>query len=178
MIIISYFDALTRYYPEIQAEAHNNGSSYSDIIWKIGGPVPQNELEIKILDLAKEQRTAEISQDCENFIMSGFQSDALGAPHVYDSEFVDQINLVGALIMTSPFGDDVDGYSIYYACRDVATGIKNYYPHTYAILRKVIYDGSMFKLQYLQIFHFKRLMVAACETIEDIDKITWSSPWF
>ncbi len=178
MIHISYYDALTRYYPEIQAEATNNSELYSDIIWKVGGPVPQNELEIKMLDLAKERRTAEVSQDCENFIMRGFESAALGAPHIYDSEFVDQINLVGALIMTSPFGDDVDGYSIYYACRDVATGVKNYYPHTYPILRQVIYDGSMFKLQNLQIFHFKRLAIAACETIGDVDAITWTSPWF
>ena len=126
--------------------------TYAGITWIVGGPIAQNELEIKILDLAKELRTAEVSQDCENFIMSGFQSDALGTPHIYDSEFVDQINLVGALIMTSPFGDDVDGYSIYYACRDVATGVKNYYPHTYPILRKVIYDGSMFKLENLQKF--------------------------
>lgn len=182
MLNVTYLDALSRYYPEIQVDAQcHDGDGiiqYDEIVWKVGGPIPQNELEAKILELAKERRTMEISQDCENYIMSGFQSDALGSPHIYDSEFVDQINLVGALITVSPYGEDTEGYTIYYACRDVSTGVKNYYPHTYHHLRKVIFDGSQFKLQNLQIFHMKRVMISMCDTIEQIDAITWTSPWF
>jgi hypothetical protein len=182
MLNVTYLEALSRYYPEIQVEVQCNDENgiiyYDDIIWKVGGPVPQNELEAKILELAKERRTAEISQDCENHIMSGFVSDALGTPYIYDSEFVDQVDLVGALITVSPYDGDTGGYTIYYACRDVSTGVKNYHVHTYHNLRKVIFDSSQFKLENLQIFHMKRVMISLCDTIEQVDEITWTSPWF
>lgn len=178
MFNISYIDALVRYYPDVQVNNSDPQRRYAGIEWVVGGPIPQNELEAKILDLAKEIRTAEISDDCEKHIMSGFESDALGAPHIYDSEFVDQINLVGALITVMPYDGDTEGYTIYYACRDVNTGVKDYHVHTYHNLRKVIFDGSQFKLTNLQIFHFKRVMISMCETLEEIDAITWTSPWF
>lgn len=160
--------------------AHSTGQLYSDIVWDRGGPIPQNELEAKMIDYAKEKQTAIVSEDCENCIMSGFQSSALGTPHIYDSEFVDQINLVGAWITTSPnpaYPEFPDGFAMYYACRDVATGIKNYFEHTHAQLRQVIFDGSQFKLMNLQWFHFKRVAISECLTIEEVEAITWTSPF-
>lgn len=175
----SYIAILNKYYPDVQAHSHGDGNfnEYDDITWDNGGPIPKNELEAKMIDFAKEKRIAEISEDCENFIMGGFESSALGTPHIYDSEFVDQINLVGAWINTSPMPGFEDGFSMYYACRDVASGIKNYFEHTNAQLRTIIFDGSMFKLQNLQIFHFKRMAIQECLTIEEVDAITWTSPF-
>lgn len=168
---ISYLDVISNYYPTIQVSA--TGPNYEDITWSHGGPIAKNELEDKMIDLAKDKKVEELSYACERAIIGGFLSSALGSSHVYDSEEVDQINLLGAVAAASPTPDQPQGFSIYYACRDVQTGIKSYAEHSYVQLRTVLNDGSLFKLYHLQTFHTKRVQVWACQTLEEIDLISW-----
>jgi hypothetical protein len=168
---ISYLDVLTKYYPGVHAHAH--GSDYSELHWDEGGPIPQNELEAKMIDIAKEKKIEELSFACEQDIIGGFASSALGEPHMYDSEEVDQINLLGAIAAISPMNGVPDGFAIYYACRHISTGDKSYEEHTYMQLRGVLQDGSMFKLGKLQQFHMRRATVDACQSIAEIEAITW-----
>ncbi len=168
---ISYLDVISRFFPEIQISA--TGSSYSNINWEHGGPIAQNELEDKMIDLAKERKIEELSMECERSIISGFLSAALGSTYVYDSEEVDQVNLLGAVTSSAPTQTEPTGYAIYYACRNVETGVKSYHEHSYAQLRQVLADGSLFKLFYLQKFHEKRVLVQNCLTVDEVDLINW-----
>jgi len=124
----------------------------------------------------RKDAVACISQKCENTIISGFKSNSLGSLHIYDSEMVDQINLVGSVIATSPIPPAFpDGFPQYYATRDAASNVKTYELHTHAQLRRVLQDGAYFKLYILQVFHQKRIMIENATSREEILAITWDS---
>ena len=144
----SYIETISRFYPDISA--YTVGSEYSDIVWQNGGPVQQNILDNDVLTLTKEYKIRELSGFCENAIVSGFLSSALGHDHIYDSEEVDQINILGALLSTFPNPLQPDGGTIYYACRDADEDMKEYEPHTFYQIMKVVQDGAAFKLMQLQ----------------------------
>lgn len=91
-------------------------------------------------DLIHSRSSAAINHACEAAITSGFQSDALGAPHQYSSQLDDQLNLTGAILR---------GLDMPYACRD-EQGVKAFRLHTAAQLRQVGDDFTLYKLQLLQ----------------------------
>lgn len=123
----------------------------------------------------KISKINELSLACKNDIISGFESSALGTPHIYDSEEVDQLNLVGSVATTAPTPDTPAGYSIYYAVRDVNTNEKSYQLHTHGQLRQVLADGAQRKLFLLQKFATKRAIVEAQTTVSGVNAITWDS---
>lgn len=128
-----------------------------------------------LVAVAKAERIAKLSQDCALDIMSGFTSDALGALHIYDSEEVDQLNLIGSVSTTAPTPDAPTGYTIYYAVRNVETQIKSYELHTHFQLRQVLADGAQVKLFKLQKFAVKRAIVEMQSTVSGVEAITWES---
>lgn len=81
----------------------------------------------------------ELNNACEERIVSGFTSSALGTPHTYQSERDDQTNLLGSVL------DNLDSV---YKCFDGVTWA--YRPHTIAQLKQVLADGKLMKLGYLQ----------------------------
>lgn len=81
-----------------------------------------------------------INHACEAAITAGFQSDALGATHLYSSQLDDQLNLTGAILR---------GLDMPYACRD-EQGVKAFRLHTAEQLRQVGDDFTLYKLQLLQ----------------------------
>lgn len=87
-----------------------------------------------------ELKTTEINQACTAAITGGFWSPALEQPHQYASELYDQLNLTGMILR---------GFDSLYACRN-EQGMKAFRPHTFAQLRQVGNDFTMFKLQLLQ----------------------------
>ena len=87
-----------------------------------------------------ELKTAEINQACSAAITGGFWSTALDKAHQYASELDDQLNLTGMILR---------GFDSLYACRN-EQGEKAFRPHTFAQLRQVGDDFTVFKLQLLQ----------------------------
>lgn len=85
-------------------------------------------------------KTAEINQACTAAITGGFWSPALEQRHQYASELDDQLNLTGMILR---------GFDSLYACRN-EQGVKAFRPHTFAQLRQVGDDFTVFKLQLLQ----------------------------
>jgi len=69
-------------------------------------------------------------------IQAGFVSEALGAPHTYESETRDQLNLVCALSFVQATNSDID-----YVCID-ANGVKAPRTHTPAQMMQVMKDGN------------------------------------
>ena len=173
---MNYLEALSKYYPDRQAYCTGNVNNYNDIVWNSGAPVSKTELDAKLLEMWKEFKIRQLSEECESVIVAGFSSDAKGYAHWYDSEPVDQINLLGALLTTMPNPLQPDGGTIYYACRDLNETMKEYEPHTFAEITKVVADGAAFKLMNLQKFHTKRVWVLdVATTIAQVQAVTWDS---
>ena len=173
--MITYTDAISKFYPGYHVSSISN--EYADINWGKFKPISQAVLDAKILEIVKANRIAELSEQCEAAIMSGFESAALGTTYIYDSETVDQINLIGAVSSTAPSPIEPMGYTIYYACRNKDTGVKEYHPHSHFQLRQILADGAQVKLGYLQVFYFKRIEIENCTTVADVEAIVWSVPW-
>jgi hypothetical protein len=138
------------------------------ISWRDAG----NQLtpaETHTVDDIHARKVEEINRDCEAAITAGFQSDALGAPHLYSSQLDDQLNLTGAILR---------GLDMPYACRD-EQGVKEFRLHTAAQLRQVGDDFTLYKLQLLQ--HANELkqqldLALAAGDADAMELITWEAP--
>lgn len=176
--MVTYLDVIAQYYPTIQCVSINP-NVYSDINW-LNTPVQdipsQVTLDTKILDMYKTNKITELSDMCHVSIISGFISNALGQNYIYDSEEVDQINILGVVSSTMPTALAPLGSSIYYACRNVATNVKSYVVHSHAQLREVLEDGADRKLSLLQQFHSLQNQVNACTTAGQVQAIVWQDP--
>ena len=178
--IINYVDAIAFFHPEAEVNCIGDPSVYENITWERGSFLPTKEtLDSLILTKAKEDQINALSDACQLVITSGFQSNALGSLNVYDSEEVDQLNIIGSVSMISPTPIAPDGYTTYYAVRPVVDGVvqaKTYAVHNYYQLRQAMTDGAQFKLDCLIKFNAKRDYVNAnCSTIEQILAVTWDS---
>lgn len=173
---MNYIDIIGLLYPNIQCYTYGDPSNYNDIQCNEDSTLPsQAELDSAILNMAKKQRIAELSQSCQQDIIGGFQSSALGTARIYDSEDVDQINLIGATLTTAPNHEqNLPASSMYYASRDVTTLEKSYDLHTYSQLRQVMTDGAVFKLSKLQLYAVKRAEIAGATDVNAVLAITWS----
>ena len=97
----------------------------------------------------------------------------------YDSDELDQLNLVGSVASTAPMEGFPSGFASEYACRPIVNGIpqtKEYKLHTYAQFRMVIYDGVQVKLAKLKQFNDLRNYIDETElTIEQLEAITFET---
>lgn len=171
---MDYITLIGEEYPDIEVHVIGNANDYDNITWlKPEQQIPKATLDERRLVLLKRNKIIDLSNSCEKAIIGGFISNALGDEHLYDSEEVDQINLIGAVASTGPTPEFPNGYSIYYATRDISTNIKSYIEHSYAQLRKVMDDGAQFKLNHLQRFHLLRTQVEVAVDEEQINAIIW-----
>ena len=161
----NYMTLLAKYYPGVGVVCEGDTSVYSNLIYVSGDPMPsQADLDAADFLEYKANHILSLSAACRSEIVNGFTSDALGTTHWYDSEEVDQLNLIGSV--TS--GDDMD-----YGCRETEGGDKVYKFHTNWQLQKVIQDGRDMKLTKLQSFSTKKAQVLAATTQAEVDAITW-----
>lgn len=100
----------------------------------------QNGAWVKDLLFLHAEQIMAINSACVAAITGGFSSSALGQTHQYSSELDDQLNLTGVILA---------GLDSPYACRD-EQGKKEFRLHTFAQLRRVGDDFTLFKLQLLQ----------------------------
>ena len=171
---MDYVTLIGEEYPDIEVHVIGNANDYDNITWlNPAQQIPKATLDERKLVLIKKNKIIDLSNSCEKAIIGGFISNALGADHLYDSEEVDQINLIGAVTSTAPTVAEPNGYSSYYACRDVSTGIKSYIEHSHFVLRQVMADGALFKLNLLQRFHMFRSQVEGAVDEEQINAIIW-----
>lgn len=173
---IDYVAIIGNNFPSVHVECHGDPSVYTNIVHIIGDPLPtQNELDTALLSNVQTNQIEAMSQQCAKMITSGFSSAALGSDHWYDSEEVDQLNLIGATTTTSPSIQDPNGTSIYYACRQLSNGQKTYTLHTHEQLRQVLSDGAIFKLAMLQKFFTKKQYILGLTSIAAIENVSWDS---
>lgn len=111
-------------------------------------------------------KVAAVNTACDSTITSGFTSSALGAPHHYSSDLVDQLNLAGSVLR---------GLDMPYACRD-EQGVKAFRLHTAEQLRQVGDDFTLYKLQLLQYANDLKQQLdqaLAVGDIETMERINW-----
>lgn len=178
MTVLNYMDIIGTSYPTVFCHVVGDPDQYDNIVSDGGDPIPSRaDLDQEKLMLVKASVIDGLSDDCANFIMDGFTCTALGSAYIYDTQTVDQINLIGAVTATSPSPiTGPTGMSIYYAVRDASTMIKAYVLHTHNQLAQVLAEGAMFKLIQLQKFNVKRDYITnICATIEQVEAVTWDS---
>lgn len=90
--------------------------------------------ELSLTDLITA-RCEEIADICKNKIVNGIVSSALGEPYLYPSDEIDQQNLAAKVIA------DRAGIT---KCTNVATGVKDFYPHTAEQFKTVFRDGDTY----------------------------------
>lgn len=142
--------------------AVNNGYNYVD--------AATNTLahkDFSTLTELKEQKINMVNTNCKKEIVSGFTSSALGTEHVYQSEEVDQLNLIGAVMANV---DDYFKCGVKDANGDVTW---TYELHTVAQLQQVLQDGKSIKLALLQKAGTLKEQVRAATTKADVDAIVW-----
>ncbi|MBL4761401.1 MAG: hypothetical protein JKY93_01720 [Gammaproteobacteria bacterium] len=105
----------------------------------------------------------EIKAACENAIVSGFSSSALGVAHYYQSDRDDQINLIGAALA------NIDRP---YRCTDDQS-IDQFWPHTALQLQQVLADGAVAKQTYLEKTEQLKNQIHAAQTFAALDAIVW-----
>ena len=116
------------------------------------------------IDDIKAIKIQELNAACHNAIISGFESDALGTPHHYDSEETDQMNLIGSVLL---------GVSVLYVCTNLQTKLKAPVEHTNTQLREVMADGAEMKQNMLVKYHTLVHKVTLSQTPSEIEKIVW-----
>lgn len=175
-----YVVCISEFYPDLQVSCFGDPTVYENIQVEAGGVLPsQAELDACALTRAKRIRIEDLSEECRANIESGVVSSALGTPHMYDSEQVDQLNATGTTLSISPYSASPDGGSSEYAVRPIVDGVtqaKVYVSHTYLQMRQVMADGVAFKLALLQNFNNKRDYINnVAASIADVEAVTWSS---
>lgn len=170
---------LAKNFPNVIAHVTGAGASYTDLVWEGGSPLPTEEqlLEAHVKD-HKENKILELSNACAQDIISGFISTALGTEHMYDSDAVDQLNIVGSYVATTPDANNPQGSQTYHATRPIINGVlqmKEYKLHDNVQMKKVVLDGVAFKLAKLTRFNTMRndLLTNTERTDAQIDAITW-----
>lgn len=120
----------------------------------------------KSIQLEKEKniKLIEINKSCTIAITSGYLSLALGVEHMYQSEEIDQINLMGAKVRgtSAPIKCSLDGGKTW-----------NYEIHNEEQILKVYNDGAfLIEKNLLKANDIKRQLSDA-KTIEDVNNIEW-----
>ena len=110
------------------------------------------------LQLLKDIKTNEINIACKNEIESGFVSNALGTEHTYQSEQIDQLNLIGLVASGNDDYFKADG---------------EYKLHTAEQLKQVLNDGKAYKQTLLQKVNTLKSQVVASIIAEEIEVIVW-----
>jgi len=147
---------------EVWEKAINNNYNYVDVKTKT-----LSFKDFRTLEEIKTSKISEINGKCKQEIEAGFVSSTLGSEHIYQSEPVDQINLMGVVIAGEdcPFkcGIKDDGGNI----------VWSYKQHTIAQLKQVLADGKAHKLALLEKANTLKMQVASAKTVSDVTKVVW-----
>lgn len=94
------------------------------------------------LAMLRSEKEIDININCASDITGGFESNALGSVHFYQSEQEDQINLIGCV---------AGGLDEIFKCKNsIGVQVWEYRLHTATQLKQVLNDGKTIKQAHLQ----------------------------
>lgn len=120
---------------------------------------------------ARAIKAVSISAACEQFIMSGFNSNALGTNHTYPSNRDDQLNLSGTIQRTMMLGVlPTDTFA--FLCKD-SNGIWAYAMHTATQMQQAGKDAYSYILNARVRNATLQAQITAATTQASLDAIVW-----
>ena len=125
---------------------------------------PSPPTAVQQLASAQSSQIKILRAACASKIVSGFESSALGAAHIYPSEMTDQTNLIGAVASAQP---------IKFWCQD-STGAWIFADHTAAQIKQVLDDGVAARLALSTKLADLSAQVNAAKTVAAVQKIVWA----
>ncbi len=93
---------------------------------------------------------------------------------MYGTTLNDQIDVIGAVVLTSPNPMQPDGGSIPFGCADPVTGQSEFPIHTFAQLIQLLIQGAQMKIQLLMKANDLEALILAATSVKQISMITWS----
>ena len=127
----------------------------------------ENEINEKIKELdfkdLKIKKTNEINIACRNQIIGGFKSSAKGDEYTYQSDEVDQLNLIGAV---------TTGVRQKIKCSSDDGLTWQWLDHLNSEIKQVLKDGAVTKATYLQKAAQLKNQVST-ESLDQLDQIKW-----
>ncbi|MEI6002742.1 hypothetical protein H3V53_38285 [Paraburkholderia bengalensis] len=126
------------------------------------------------LDEAKAAQKAIVSQACQDAILAGFASSALGATHHYPAKFTDQQNLNASVVASLLPGLAADWTTPFW-CAD-ADGTWAWLPHTAAQIQQAGRDGKAAILACLTRNQQLADAIDAATTPDAVQAIVWGNP--
>jgi hypothetical protein len=130
---------------------------------------PDNAADVST---AKASQTAIVSAACQDAIVAGFTSSALGAAHTYPAKPTDQQNLNASVVASILPGVAADWTTPFW-CADSA-GAWAYVMHTAAQIQQVGTDGKAAILACLTKNQQLAAQIDAATTVEAVQAIVWS----
>lgn len=106
---------------------------------------------------------------CDAEMVAGFTSSALGAPHHYPSQPLDQSNLIGA---ATTAGFAPAGWTVNFWCAD-ASGAWNNPPHTAAQIQQALLDGTTAREAISGKLKTLTAQVGAATSVADVQAVVW-----
>lgn len=119
----------------------------------------------------RAHKAAAISSRCNDAILAGFVSSALGQPHSYPTKPNDQANLTGSVVRSFYPNVDADWRTPFW-CAD-ETGAWAFRPHTAAQIQQVGEDAVTARLTCMGINEKLQAQIIAAETPADLADINW-----
>jgi hypothetical protein len=126
---------------------------------------------IEDLEEAREHRANGIRAACQETILSGFASAALGEPHHYPAKGTDQQNLSASVLASLLPGLPAD-WSTPFWCADVA-GDWQFRPHTAAQIQQAGIDAKHAILAAMTRNEELQAALAAAQSVAEIEEIMW-----
>ncbi|UOG54760.1 hypothetical protein [Leptospira noguchii] len=119
------------------------------------------------IDQKRDSLIRLVNSICESKITAGFVSSALGAPHFYNSDRDDQLNLVGLVSLNT---------SVLHKCTD-EDGIKEERKHTFDQIKQVLGDGVARKTFLLQRCASLKAIIQSIDRVGELDNVNITSGW-
>lgn len=157
----------------VQDDSDGNGPYIAQ--WNMEDPQPTledlqsawNAMQPTAAQVLNDARTAKINSlnvACNESILKGFTSDALGTDNAYDFAYYDQINLDSTLNAVSA-GIHTD--NIIWKASGVPL------PHTFEQFKKLYADGLAYKNANISMYRELKNAVLSASNAEDITSISW-----
>lgn len=125
----------------------------------------EGETTDNILAALKESKLVELDEKCNQVIMGGFSSSALGEQHTYQSMILDEIWFNSTI---NRFSVDPNFTSVNYKTIDAG-----YLLHTKEQFIQAFVDGHTFGDSQIMKLNTLKDQVNNATTVEDLEKITW-----
>lgn len=134
--------------------------------------VDQAQAAITTLSQAQAAKSLQISTECQNAILAGFNSTALGTSYHYPAKYVDQQNLCSSILDSLLNANNPDWATPFW-CMD-ENEVWSFRMHNQAQIQQVGRDAKMQVLQFMTKNQQLQDQVDSCTTIDQVNSISWN----